>query len=280
LLDLSGPVRTARLGCIRLALVWGAIHQSGEARQLVRMGIHEVGDVAVASYQLFSLREPELANFRHFYFRKTDAGWLLMPGLQPSTKTQGAAAEARQWVDDRTREWSGVWRAKLLESAVKIAAVPEAGSPTEDEAKALVTDWLKAVRVGDVAGMIRGIAWQGGEAAAARVLRNLQDGFSSARRVAGLPVIVSAQTEGPWTAVGVRSGEAEETTFPFYPVVRTPEGPRVLIEIDLMASEARTRKFLNEDSWKRLDPITGEGTRRQLVDLFERFRKQCFGAGE
>lgn len=274
LLDVSGNHRTARLGCTRLATVWGGLKSGGEGRIAVLMGSHEVGDAGVASYQMFSVSEPDRTDLQHFFFRRSDDGWLLMPGLRPtSDKAQGDLAAVQSWVNARNREWAADWKEKLLGESVRIDAAALGEPPTEDEARELVSGWLDAMRAADLRGMMRRLAWHGGPVSASRVLRNLNFELATARKTAGLPVIDSVHTSGPWAAVGVRFGEADEATHSFYPVVRTSAGPRLLVEIDLVASEARTRKFLNDDSLRRLGPIAGEEARRQLEELFERFRE-------
>ncbi|HSP41869.1 MAG TPA: hypothetical protein VLO11_03260, partial [Luteolibacter sp.] len=54
-----------------------------------------------------------------------------------------------------------------------------------------------------------------------------------------------------------------------YPVIRTAEGPRILIEIDLFAATKRSRDFLNKTALARL-----EGQPPQAVaDLRELLRE-------
>jgi hypothetical protein len=278
LLDLTGSRRTARLGCTRIAQAWRALNQSGEVRVAVPMGFHESGDAGVASYQFFVTREPDRVDLQHFYFRKTEAGWLLMPGVRPGVKVQGDLSVVRDWATENGRKWNEGWREKVLDKAVKIEAVAAGKAPTEEEARSLITGWIEAVRAGDFAGMIQRLAWQGGQASATRVLRNLNYELASVRRVTGMPVVGSVLRGDAWAAVAVKFGNADEELHPLYPVVQTPKGPRLLVEIDLIASNARTRQFLNEDSLKRLAPIAADDIRKELVDLFERHRKEILGA--
>jgi hypothetical protein len=60
---------------------------------------------------------------------------------------------------------------------------------------------------------------------------------------------------------------------PFYAVVNTPSGPRILLEVDLAVSESRTREYLNDVSLKRLrktDPDAAE----ELQKLYAEFRSE------
>ena len=55
-----------------------------------------------------------------------------------------------------------------------------------------------------------------------------------------------------WTAVAAKTGPDDKPSFPLYPVLQTPAGPRLLLEIDLSASDQRSRDFLNKTSLERL----------------------------
>ena len=48
----------------------------------------------------------------------------------------------------------------------------------------------------------------------------------------------------------------DNPSFPLYPVVQTPAGPRILIEVDLIASTSRSRDFLNRAALDRLQDLS------------------------
>ena len=64
---------------------------------------------------------------------------------------------------------------------------------------------------------------------------------------------------------------------PFYPIVNTPDGPRILIEIDLFAvdraaSGMRGRDFLNKNAFSRLEKSASPESIEELKELFSKFQ--------
>ena len=72
---------------------------------------------------------------------------------------------------------------------------------------------------------------------------------------------------GKLTAVGTRSAPESPPSFPLYPIVATPKGPRILLEIDLFASANRSREFLNKAALARLREASAEAA-DDLANLF------------
>ena len=83
--------------------------------------------------------------------------------------------------------------------------------------------------------------------------------------------IIGVQRGRFWTVVGVRRVVGEKPAHPLYPVVNTMEGPRILIEIDLFASDSRTREFLNRTALERL-PDVPPAALDELKELYQKHR--------
>jgi hypothetical protein len=252
--------------CIRAARTWWAMREPGGIRRLIPLGFKEDARTASAACQLFSTRSPDRLDLRIFHFEKSANGWLWTP--QP-------APEVEQALRDWANEQSNGWQDRLLADCVELESLPETGAPSDAEARAVVESWLKAIAAGDVTAALRLTARFNTPKSETTVLRNLGYEMSGIRNSNEPPAITGVQHGGILTAVGVRSATEDKPAHPLYPVVNTPAGPRILIEIDLIASQNRTRDFLNRTALDRLCHLP-----KAAAELKELFQKHQSGITE
>jgi hypothetical protein len=103
------------------------------------------------------------------------------------------------------------------------------------------------------------------------VLRNLGYELTGIRKNPAAPAITAIHRGSIWTAVGVRHGTGDRITWPLYPVVNTSAGPRILLEVDLIASPQRARGFLNRAALDRLHQLP-PATTAELKQLFQQYQ--------
>jgi hypothetical protein len=137
------------------------------------------------------------------------------------------------------------------------------------DTRKLLDDWFVAVRSADFAAALKLCARLDSAKSPSRLLRNLGYEINTARKSKVQPTIVGIAPGGFWTAATVRNNQSEQPTTACYPVVSTPQGPRLLLEVDLFVSSDRSRKFLNNASFDHLSddaPAAAE----ELKQLFKR----------
>jgi hypothetical protein len=105
MLDLEGDPHSARLGCSRAAGVWGALHDPACVRHPLALGVFETATVAAASFQYFSVRDPDRLDVRVFFFAKPAAGWHLLAGWQPAESADGNLLAAKTWAAGEPTRW-------------------------------------------------------------------------------------------------------------------------------------------------------------------------------
>ncbi len=240
----------ARESLLRAAQIWWTLRDPATSHRLVGLATREDGGHAVALGQFFSNRNPDRFDLRTFHFVKSSEGWLWTP--LPAT---GAAASLDEWTRGETKRRQLSWQDDLLAECIEIAVLPESGAPPEAEARALVESWLKAARQGDVEAALRHCARLNKPDSKTAVLRNLGYEITGLQRAASPPAITAAHRDGIWTAVAVDSLTKDSPSFALYPVLQTPAGPRILIEVDLIASASRSRDFLNRAALDRLQDL-------------------------
>ena len=266
LVSLIQPGGNSAEPCIRAARTWWAMHEPGGIRRLIPLGFKEDARTAAAVCQLFSTRSPDRQDLRIFHFEKSSDGWLWTP--QPLPESEEAL---RDWANAESSDW----QVRLLADCVELENLPDSGAPSEAEARAVIDSWLKATADGDVSAALRLTARLNTPKSETNVLRNLGYEMTGIRKTDEPPAITGVQRGGIWTAVGVRGATEDKPAHPLYPVVITPAGPRILIEIDLIASQNRTRDFLNRTALDRLRDLP-----KAAAELKELFQKHQAGITE
>jgi len=279
LLDLEGDPRIARLGCSRLARAWQLLRDPVTVRHAVPLGFHQAGSAAVVVFQYFSSREPDKVDLRSFFFRKGPGGWMLSAGLKPEGRElDEETAAVVAWDREKTSEWQQSWRGEMLKTSIRLAKV-EGPAPSAGESRRVVEEWLAAVSKGDVAKALSLTAWLSDDRGGPQILRNLAYEVKAARANTEEPALLEVFSGDVWSAVGVRAGSPTEALYPLYPVVATPEGPRILIEVDLFAS-GRRRDFLNKEAVRRSRAFSTPEAAAELNATLEKFQSLIREPGE
>lgn len=243
----------ARESCIRAARLWWTVRDPSSVRRAIPLGIHEEDDSAAACFQLFSARNPDRLDLRILYFEKSADGWLWTPGPNPQTEQA-----FRPWTDQQDAHWRNHWQDLLLTDCPALEKLPANQSPTAGESRKLVESWLQAIRVGNVTEALRLTTRLNLPDSTARLFRNLGYELTGARKSTCPASITGVYRGGDWAAVGTRITPNDEPSFPLYPVVATPAGPRILLEIDLSTATKGNRDYLNIAALKRLTPFQSE----------------------
>jgi hypothetical protein len=270
--DLGSRGKEGRVACSAAAEIWASMNESGVFRSPVGLGFREEGTLAVAAYQWFSVNDPDRFELQTLFFRKTEGGWLWSPGVVSEDGRKDHAALS-DWVKGRTAEWKVSWRESLMEPAVKLDGIAFGKQPTDDEVKALVQAWLRALERGDLHSALSNSAWLAGEEGfPMKAIRNISYELSNTKR--GKSAFSGVHRSESWVAASLRYKSGAMIHVMFIPVVMTPTGARLLPEVDLLADDSRVRNFLNEASFGRLEKSVGVEKVTQLRGLFDTFRKE------
>lgn len=263
-----------RKAILRAAEAWGSLHPLADAQnpasafQLLDLDMKMEGNSAGILVHAFSARKPDRYDPHALYMHRIKAGWLWLPNPD-----EQMLESFKDWSDQATAEQRDGWRLNLLSDCpvvTKLANQP----PDEEEAKAVVETWIKAIESGDVMTGLRQCARLDLEDSSKVMLRNLGYEVVDALRKEGKGAIKHVLSEGPWVGVGTHPRNPQNRSFSMYPVVQTEKGPRILLEIDLIASSGRGREFLNRTSLTRAKNL-GEETSGSLKQLFEEHCRKC-----
>ncbi len=264
---LDGESATARKACILAAQTWWAVHDPTVVRHAMPLAFQESENTAIGLFQFFSARDPDKLDFKTLYFQKSKDGWLWTP--EPDADTREKFKEP---VATEIKRWSGGWQQQLLGDSFELTVIPGNAAPSKEDAQKVVEAWFQATRAGDVKAALRLTARLSDPHGGAAILRNLGHEMISARRSNVAPRIAGIYQGKTWTAVGMEINQAGKPSYPLYPVIQTPQGPRILIEIDLFAS--RGREFLNKTTLERLNKFGTPAAADDLRSLFADFQKQ------
>jgi len=255
---------SARESLLSATRLWRTIREPGGGRHIVPLALHTEDGKAVAIWHLFAARSPDRLDLRTVYFEKSPQGWFWVP--RPREESE---AVLRDWTDQQAQHWQQNWQAELFLESPELEILPQAGAPTEEQARATVDAWHKAIDSSDVTTALRLTAFLKKPDSKITVLRNLGYEITGSPRNSKPSIITGVHRGEIWTAVGVRTFPDGKPAHPLYPVVSTPAGPRILIEVDLFASENRSRDFLNKTALDRLShlpPAAATELRQLLAD--------------
>jgi hypothetical protein len=251
---------------------WWSIHAPGMFRVPVKMGEKVKGDWAVSVYQWFSLSQGERFELIPFYFKKTANGWVWVPG--PRAEIDRAMQEEFSiWMAVEEKKWRDNSSKQLMEPIVELDRLSQNQNVDETELKKLTERWITAIEKKNIRELFSMSARLGGEGPVShKIFRNLAYQLGMAQRVDS--EMTGIYRTGNWVAAGLAHGKGKERFVSFLLIVPTESGLKVLSEIDLIAEDNRTRKFLNKVSMDRLKPFVTDKEMEEIKGLFEEFEKK------
>lgn len=262
LAHLSDAPETARKRCVEAARTWWQLHDPTVVRHAMPLAMDATETSAVALFQIVSAKDPSRYEPKEFHLEKTAAGWLWNP-----TPPAELVEPFKRWTQPETQRWSSRWQSTLLADSPVMKVIEAALPPNEDESRDLIGRWHSATQRGDFEAALGLIACLGDAKSPSIALQNLGYEIQSARRRKSPPEITRIHQGKSWTAVGVKADDGKPN-HPFYPMVRTPRGLRILIETDLFASANRSRDFLNRAAFDRLQKATSAAAATELRELY------------
>ena len=256
IIRISGAPNQQMTACLRAAGLWWETRNPSNQVQPIALDFLETDSLAAAACQFFNPRHPDRTDIRFLIFEKTPAGWLWTPVASYTT-----AESIREWKDARLAGWQDGWQAQLLADCLQVDPIPEEAAPDVETSTRLMKDWIAALNRDDFRAALRLTARLGQPDSPAQLLRNLGYELASGRRGQSPPELLSIIPGKRIAAASTRTVSDSQTSFPLYPIVHTPAGPRILLEIDLIRSPNRSRDFLNRTALDRLrkqDPAAAE----------------------
>ncbi len=274
LTDIASDPATGRKAILRAAEAWGSLHGLANAEnpasafQLLDLDMKVDGDHAGLLVHAFSARKPDRYDPHALYLQRKKAGWMWLPN------PDDALLESfKDWSNATTIEQREGWRLNLLADCPVVTKLGPA-APDENEARKVVEAWIKAIENGNVMAGLEQCARLDLEDSSKVMLRNLGYEVVDALRKDGKGSVKHVLAKGSWVGVGTHPRNPQTRSFSMYPVIQTEKGPRILLEIDLIASSGRGREFLNRTSLTRSKDL-GEKTDELLKELFEDHCRQC-----
>lgn len=213
----------------------------------IELDFHQEADHAYLAMQWLSLGKL-LYSPRIFHFQKTPVGW-----LWDATPAITTSASSAKWAAKNEK----AWRDSFLDLAVRNCATPDISLPSPDasDASALVEEWLRALASANWQKALSLCAQLGTVQSPTLLLRNLGYECKSIRAGGMLPSCYTQERGKMVTLVATRAVGESLVVQSFLPVISTPRGPRILIEIDLGDSSRPGRAFLNRNAIDRLSTV-------------------------
>ena len=265
LIHLDGDPQTARQACTRAIQLWWSLRQPAAMGCALPLATQEDGNQAATACQFFSARNPDHVDIQMLYFEQSPDGWHWTPEPRPENTSR-----FRAWTDLQSPHWQNNWQTALLTECLVLEKIP-ATAPTVADARKLIESWLQATRTGDVLAALRLTARLNTPDSHTNLLRNLGYEMAGARRSQQASLVTAIHQGAVWTTVGTQAATREQPSYPLYPVLATPAGPRLMLEIDLFAAANRSRDFLNKTALERLQKFSAPAA-EDLAKLFATYQ--------
>lgn len=252
----------ARKACAQAARVWQEFHDPTKLRHPLPLSFTADESAACVIFQTVTPRDPDRFQAQIFHFEKSADTWHWSP-----IPSAAAKAKFQAWSTAETTRWSRIWQAELIPDSQTLKDIPATGATTPEQARTLMQSWISATRDADFPRALGLSAVLDAAGSRSAALRNLGYEIQSARRSDAAPEIIGIYPAKAWCAVGLKIGQGSKALYPLYPIVQTPDGPRILVEADLFASENRSRDYLNKTAIGRLEKSLPAATITELKEL-------------
>jgi hypothetical protein len=247
----------------RASRFWWQVAVANGGRHPVRLAFREAGDEAMVMMQLFAFREPDRTDLRALHFIRTAEGWL-WNSTGRRLAEEKIHADLVAWRTEMEAEWRERWVDTLLKPVAAIEKL-EPGRPVAAEAAVEhVRGLLAAIAAGDIETCLSRCAVLKDPDGQGRLLRNL--GYELSTRLTDIEGDMVTRTGKHWTVVAYRRRDDVNPGMALLPIIHSPDGPRVLMELDLFVG-TRQREFLNNAALERLDNYADDEVRADLRAL-------------
>lgn len=269
--DLITDPTNASTTCQEAADFWSRFMEPASIiRYSLPLAFLEKESYAVGLVQLVSTRDPEKFETLTLLFERTSAGWLWKPS--PAAK---ALDDFREWLESQIQIGSANWQERLFQNTPLLDMSQVKPSPDAQECESTLATWLEATGSSNVEMSLSKTARLNEPKNSGTLIQNIGYEISNAKLRISPPKILKTYQGTYGSAVGVRIAQkGNKFTYPFYLIVRTSQGPRILAEIDLFASDTNSREFLNSAAFDRLQKVTSEEVANDFRKLFKAYQAE------
>lgn len=267
LLDLSGDPAASEAALIRCVRWWRELRARNDLRSPLLLDFRESGREACAIVQQFSAASPAPAELSSFFFRRDDAGWLADSDLPGDKRGPDRDDETLSlWVKETRHRLAKGWAADIV---IPTGDLPPDSAPPEASVRGVIGNWQQALEKKNPHDLLRLCAHLPGEDSLTRALRRAGQELLFADRIE----ILGVSRSGRWTGVSLRATSRGSLSHPLLILATTPDGPRVLPELDLAAPATRPREFLNNGIFERVAALLPREAVDELRSLSEQHRE-------
>lgn len=223
------------------------------------------GDDACLLMSHFDARNPEIRGklIQRVLLQARGGEWAVPIG--PVDTNNAPQEELAAWAEGAVKLGEDEWLDRLGIARFPADAIP-ADAPTAEQARAAAEGWLDAIRSRDPKAIFGTAAAFDDKRATRKLLRNIGHELQADHHAE----ILKVHRKGRWAAVSTRVKAIEsdsDSTFMLYPVITTDDGPRIVAEAILYHSDSRSREFLNESVWTRLENLLSGASVAELKEL-------------
>lgn len=268
--DLEAEPASALESCCLTASLWRDQH-ANLSGGTVLLDSEVRNDRAFAAYGVVHLTDPDRMELLMVPWRQRNGAWYITALEAPGEGWK----ELLEWQETRKPQLELKWREMPLTQAPLMKSLPAGDAPSEDDAKRAAQAWLDAAHAGDLIRALAATAAFEREDASKQLLGRVSREILNARKFPARESVLGVQRSGAWACVSLKQESGTNASYPMLVVVATPQGPRVIPEIDLVAGGSRSRAYLNDETWKRIAPNVPKESLDALRAAFTEHQKHA-----
>ena len=240
--------------CIQATQLWWSIHRPDAIHIPIPLAIHASDKSAAAVVQWFSPRDPARFEPKILSFERSPPGW-----LSTFAPRQESSNEIQEWATTQAKDLAAQWQEILLVECGKITPISNRNILSQEDARKWMDTWNSVCQYHDMKRALAITLRLTTPESDTRVLQNVGYDIVASGNTPDSHAITEIYQGKICSAVGTKVIQHNgEVIYPLYPLIYTTTGPKLLAEIDLIASTHKGRDFLNRTALERLEHA-GEG---------------------
>ena len=261
-----------------LSLVWSDL-DSVKGHSMQVLDIYEDDHIALAPLQFAKPNRTGEFTVLQIWMAQLNGTWHLVPQniLTESggPDTKNTMQELVKRMESAQKDHQEEHSRKLMEMVIVIEPPLKLDAPSKEDAQKTITNFLTLLHAKDTTSALEKCAILKGTSnqQTLRIFNYALRGAADQSRPHGETLGFSQF--GKWTGVSLRtySNSSKTMDYPLYLIANTPEGSKVLLDVDLRHPTNRGRELLNTKTWKKIERNLPEDSLTNIKAIYKEHEK-------
>ena len=271
--DFFGTEDNQKKSLLELGSLWRKLNNVKE-NSLRVLDILEDDKIALAPLQFTKITRPGEFITVHLWMIKQEEGWYLIPenllsdyGGEDTAKTMEKLMKQLESIQKDQQE---LHARELMSNVVTLSPLPNLTAPSPEDSKKLLKEFRHHLRAKESLAALRCSAVLKGTDRT-QTLRIFNYAIRGASDHSEQDEIIGHTQSGNWLGITLKttSKSSEMVDYPLYLILTTPNGVKILLDIDLRHATNKGRELLNSRALKKLSNNLPEDSLTEVKKIFK-----------